>query len=179
MQAIPSLPRLANNLVILSQLQEDHFEALYAVACDPAIWEQHPNPDRYKREVFSIYFEGAMASRGAVLIQDAVSNQVIGSSRFYDVDPDQRVLKIGYTFFAVNCWGKGYNRAVKDLMIQHALRYVDTIEFHVGAQNFRSRRAMEKLGAIDQGELEVAYYGEAPKRNVVYTITRSQWIPST
>jgi len=178
MQSIPSLPHLANDLVILSPLQEDHFEALYAVASDPAIWEQHPNPDRYQRVVFSTYFQGAMASGGAVLIRDAVSNQVIGRSRFYDVDLERRVLKIGYTFFAVSCWGKGFNRAVKELMIQHALSYVDTIEFHVGAQNLRSRRAMEKLGATYQGELEVAYYGEAPKLNVVYTISRSQWIPS-
>lgn len=170
-------PVLTSPEVILRPLQADDFEALYAVASDPAIWEQHPNPDRYQRQVFTNYFKGAMESRGALLILDSSSGEVIGSSRYYDLDTAQRELKIGYTFFAKTCWGKGYNRAVKILMINHAFEFVSTILFHVGITNHRSRRAMEKLGAHFEGELEVAYYGESPKRNAVYTITRSEWSP--
>jgi len=53
---------LQNNLVQLIPLDESHFEELYAVASDPLIWEQHPNPDRYQRTVFSNYFNGAIES---------------------------------------------------------------------------------------------------------------------
>lgn len=168
-------PKLSNALVYLSPLQADDFEALYTVASDPLIWEQHPNPDRYKREVFTNYFTGAMESGGALLIRDATTHEVVGCSRFYDYLPEQNEVKIGYTFFSRSCWGKGINRAVKHLMIAHALQYVHTIIFHVGANNLRSRKAMEKLGARLIGEEEVAYYGEASRLNVVFAITKQDW----
>ncbi len=168
-------PQLSNERVHLRPLQADDFDTLYAVASDPLIWEQHPNPDRYKREVFTNYFTGAMESGGALLISDATSSEVVGCSRFYDYLPAQSEVKIGYTFFSRSCWGTGINRTVKHLMIAHALQYVQTIIFHVGANNLRSRRAMEKLGARLIGEEEVAYYGEASRLNVVFAITKQDW----
>lgn len=163
---------LIGEKAVLIPLKAVHFEELYAVASDPLVWEQHPNPDRYKREVFTKFFEGAMASEGAFLIRDAVTGEAIGSSRFYDFDAALDEVKIGYTFFARSCWGKGYNTEVKRLMLGHAFKYVDRVVFHVGVDNTRSRIAMERLGAEKVGEEEVSYYGEAPKRNVVYLIRR-------
>ena len=46
-------PTLQNDLIILRPLRENDFEALYEVAKDPLIWEQHPSRERYKREVYS------------------------------------------------------------------------------------------------------------------------------
>jgi RimJ/RimL family protein N-acetyltransferase len=169
------LHTLQNDLVVLQPLAAEDFERLLAVASDPLIWEQHPNPDRYKREVFATYFQGAIESGGALLISDAATGEVIGCSRFYDYESGQQEVKIGYTFFARRCWGKGYNAAAKQLMLQHAFQYADSVIFHVGAQNRRSRRAMEKLGAEFLGEEDVAYYGEATKRNVVYRIRKDDW----
>lgn len=165
---------LRNEWVQLWPLQIADFDRLYAVAADPLIWEQHPNPDRYQRPVFQNYFKGAMESGGAFLILD-VAGEVIGSSRFYDHLPEAREVKIGYTFFARSCWGKPYNRSVKRLMLEYAFQYVDRVIFHVGAGNIRSQRAMEKIGALKLGEEEVAYYGEATRTNVVYVITRERF----
>jgi RimJ/RimL family protein N-acetyltransferase len=161
---------LQNQKVILTPLTEDDFEPLYAVASDPLIWEQHPNPDRYKRDVFGNYFKGALESGGAFLIKNADTEDVIGCTRFYDHKPELREVKIGYTFFGRSSWGKGFNRATKELMIRHAFASVDTVVFHVGVYNQRSRRAMEKLGATMEGYQDVAYYGEATRQNCVYTI---------
>ncbi len=162
---------LKDNRVHLQPLMAAHFEELYLVASDPLIWEQHPNPDRYKREVFTVYFEGALASGGAMLVRDA-QDKVIGSSRFYDWDPALREVKIGYTFFARSCWGKSYNRSTKTLMLKHAfLAGAERVLFHVGVNNIRSQKAMEKLGAGVIDEVTVAYYGEAPRRNFVYAIS--------
>jgi len=148
------------------------FDELYQVASDPLIWEQHPNPDRYKREVFTTYFEGALASGGALLFSNA-KGEVIGSSRFYDWEPALREVKIGYTFFARSCWGKPYNRSAKTLMLEHAFSQgVERVFFHVGVHNIRSQKAMAKLGAHKVEEITVAYYGEAPRRNFVYLIER-------
>jgi RimJ/RimL family protein N-acetyltransferase len=163
---------LRNNLVILTPLQSDDFEGLYEVASDPLVWEQHPNPDRYKKEVFRNYFKGAMESGGALLIRNAVTGEIIGCSRYYDHIPEKKELKIGYTFFGRSSWGKGFNRATKDLMIHHAFTGVDTIIFHVGVNNLRSRKAMEKLGAELTGFEEIAYYGEPTRQNCVYTVRK-------
>ena len=162
---------LQNELVQLIPLSIDDFEVLYTVASDPLIWEQHPNPDRYKRDVFSNYFDGAMASKGAFLIKSAETGAAIGSSRFYDHKPELKEIKIGYTFFSRACWGKPYNSNVKHLMLSHAFTFVERVVFHVGASNLRSQKAMEKLGAIKTGEEEVAYFGEPSRWNFVYTIS--------
>lgn len=168
--------QLYNSLVRLQPLQPTDFERLYAVASDPLIWEQHPNPDRYKRDIFSTYFEGALASGGAFLIEDAATGAAIGSSRFYDYVPESSEVKIGYTFFARSHWGGQYNPQVKALMLNHAFQFVDTVIFHVGASNWRSRKAMERLGATNLGEENVAYFGEASRLNVVYAMYKNDWL---
>lgn len=164
---------LVNDEIQLVPLMPQHFELLYPVAADPLIWEQHPNPDRYKKEVFEVYFKGAIDSKGAFLIKNAKSGEVIGCTRFYDYNAEDKSILIGYTFFARSCWGKGINHAVKRLMLHYAFNYVDKVIFHVGANNIRSQKAMEKLGAINLGFEEVAYYGEATRTNIVYTIYRT------
>lgn len=169
---------LHNELIQLTPLQEDDFEALYAVASDPLIWEQHPNPLRYQRDVFQNFFEGAMNSQGAFLIRDTKTAEVVGSTRFYDYNENETSVLIGYTFIGRKFWGNGYNKALKKLMLDYAFQCVDKVYFHIGACNLRSQKAIAKIGAVKVDEFEVAYHGEAPKLNYVYTITRENVIPS-
>ncbi len=168
-------PSLENPLVRLAPLEPGDFEKLYAVACDPLIWEQHPSRERFRREVFLSYFQGAIESKGASQVLDAVSGELIGCSRYYDYDPGTSQVSIGYTFLARSHWGRGYNRALKQLMLDHAFQHVGRVTFQVGSTNWRSRRAMEKLGAAYDGEENVAYFGENASPNVIYRIDRSEW----
>ncbi len=172
LQLLPVNYTLQHEKVILRPLVAEDLDALYAVASDPLIWEQHPNPDRYRRDVFEKFFEGAITSQGAFMILDASTGEPIGSSRFYDHFPDAGEVKIGYTFFARKCWGGGFNTAVKALMTRHAFQWVDRIIFHIGAGNLRSQIAIGRIGAQKIGEEDVAYYGEATKRNFVYALDR-------
>ena len=165
---------LEDDLIKLIPLKEDDFEALYKVASDPLVWEQHPNKDRYRREVFENFFQGALDSKGAYLLTDKQNGVIIGSSRFYDTDePDS--IAIGYTFIGRDYWGGRYNQAVKKLMIDHALAHFNAVIFHIGSQNIRSQKAIERLGARKIGEQEVAYYGEPAKPNYIYEISRADW----
>lgn len=168
-------PLLQNELVTLKPLQENEFETLYAVAADPLIWEQHPNKDRYKSEVFENYFDGALKSKGAFLAIDKATGEAMGSSRYYDLFEEKSSVAIGYTFFARKYWGTPVNRLVKTLMLDHAFRFVDEVIFHVGEHNFRSQKAMEKLGAEKIDEIVMAYYGEPDRRNFVYRIGKKEW----
>jgi RimJ/RimL family protein N-acetyltransferase len=163
---------LKNKLIELVPLAITHFEMLFEVACDPLIWEQHPNPNRFKKEVFKTFFEGAMQSEGAFLIMDVDTKQVVGSSRFYDFDEKNNSVLIGYTFIARKYWGKGYNKSLKSLMLNHAFETVDKVYFHIGSQNYRSQMAIEKIGAQKINEQLVEYFGETPKLNYIYLINK-------
>lgn len=168
-------PTLQNSLVRIVPLKQEDFEALYAVASDPLIWEQHPNKNRYQRDVFENFFEGAISSGGAFLVYDNETGKVIGSSRYYELDEANKSIAVGYTFIGRDCWGKGHNKALKQLMFDYAFEHVDKIILHIGATNFRSQKASEKLGAIKIGEMEVAYYGEPSKLNFVYQVNKEDW----
>ena len=168
-------PTIENEFVKISPLKEDDFEALYKVASDPLIWEQHPNKDRYKREVFETFFKGAMESKGAFLVFDNKTGGVIGSSRFYGFDKEKKTVVIGYTFLAKDHWGTTYNRALKTLMLNHAFTVADKVIFHIGAYNIRSQTAIGRLGAKKIGEVEMEYYGEAKKLNFIFQIDKEEW----
>jgi N-acetyltransferase len=163
---------LQNEWIQLVPLQVTDFEALYAVAADPLLWEQHPNKLRYKQEVFQNYFDGAILSKGAFLILEAKSKEVIGSSRFYDYNEKDSSLLIGYTFIGRNFWGKESNQALKKCMLDYAFQHVNSVYFHIGACNIRSQKAIEKLGAIKVDEQNVSYHGEENTLNYIYKITK-------
>ena len=164
---------LKNDLIHLLPLQETDFSALYKVASDPLVWEQHPNKLRYQRAIFQNYFEGALLSKGAFLVRDTKTNEVIGCSRYYDFNENENAILIGYTFIGRKFWGKGYNKALKKLMLDYAFQFVDKVYFHIGAFNIRSQKAIEKIGAQKVDEFEVEYYGEESKLNFVYLISKT------
>lgn len=166
---------LENERMKLVPLQEQDFEALYAVAADPQIWEQHPNKDRWKKEVFRTFFDGALQSKGAFKILDKITGNLVGSTRFYDYDEKNKTVLIGYTFYATAYWGKGINQAVKKLMLDYAFQFVDRVYFHIGAQNLRSQIAITRVGAQKITEEEIAYFGEPTKLNFIYVIDKKTW----
>jgi RimJ/RimL family protein N-acetyltransferase len=168
-------PRLENDLIRLEPLRASDFEDLYAVASDPLIWEQHPSKDRYQRAVFENYFKGAMESGGAFRVIDITNGELIGSSRYSNYEEARRQIDIGYTFIARSRWARHYNRALKTLMLDHAFNYVDRVIFKVGINNWRSRKAMEKLGGIHIGEESVSYSGEPSHPNVIFKIDAADW----
>jgi RimJ/RimL family protein N-acetyltransferase len=142
-----SQPILNNDLVILRPLVKDDFEDLYASASDPLIWVQHQNHDRYTKENFTTFFNDALISKSALTILDANTNLIIGSSRFKIIDDSESVVEIGWSFLDRAYWGGVYNRSFKKLMINYALDHYSYVIFYVNPKNYRSQKAMEKLGA--------------------------------
>jgi RimJ/RimL family protein N-acetyltransferase len=153
-------PTLIGERVMLRPLRDDDFEALYAVAADPEIWAMHPFRDRYKRDVFEGFFAEAMASKGAFAIFDQADGHLIGSSRFANYSAAASEIEIGWTFFACSHWRGGYNREVKALMLNHIFPQVGTVVFQIGANNFRSRTAVERLGGKLAKEYAREYQGQ-------------------
>jgi N-acetyltransferase len=165
-------PTLTGRLVRLRPLRPDDYDALYAVAGDPLIWEQHPNSDRYQPAVFQDFFRGALECGGAFLVTDAATGEVIGSTRFNGYDEAKREIEIGWTFLARSRWGGAYNGEMKQLLLEHAFQFVDRVIFVIGERNVRSRRALEKIGGV--------LVDTRPEPNgqgkVVYAITRDVFL---
>lgn len=166
---------LENETVLLLPLKESDFEELYQAASDPKIWEQHPNQDRYKRDVFQTFFEGAILSKGAFKIIDKESGKVAGSSRYYDYNPEENSILMGYTFYTTEYWGTGINHRVKKLMMDYIFQFVDAVIFHIGAKNIRSQISIERLGAKKIKEQEVEYFGEPSRLNFIYQINKEDY----
>ena len=170
-------PVLEGEHVRLRPLRPEDWDALFAVASDPLIWEQHPAHDRWQESVFRAFFDDALANRGALLALDAQTGAVIGSSRFEGLEEaDGGSVEIGWTFLARSHWGGTYNHEMKRLMLAHALASVAEVRFLVGETNTRSRRALENIGAqlTDRREERIMADG-AVIPHLTYAITRESF----
>jgi N-acetyltransferase len=165
-------PHLKGELLELRPLATQDWDELFAVASDPLIWEQHPERDRYKEDVFRTFFTDALKSGGAFVIIDRKTEQIIGSTRFYGYDPEQSEIEIGWTFLARKYWGGRYNAEMKRLLLKHAFKFVESVVFFVGEDNLRSQKAMEKVGAMKVGTATRMYGNHPLTPNVKYVIRR-------
>ena len=167
-------PVLEDGLVILRPLKSEDYDSLYKAASDPLTWEQHTD-DRYKEDVFKKFFEDSLESGGALVIIDKKSGEIIGTSRFNPIEKSESAVEIGWTFIARQFWGGRYNQAVKTLMINHALQFYDDIIFYVDKENFRSQKAVQKVGGVRLAA--DSYYSKIRRdeRDFVFRITKKEW----
>jgi N-acetyltransferase len=165
-------PHLNGELIELRPLTPNDWDELFAVASDPLIWEQHPERDRYKEDVFRVFFKDALDSGGAFVIIDRKTRRIVGSTRFYGLDPKKSEIEIGWTFLARKYWGGRYNAEMKRLLLNHAFKFVESVVFFVGENNVRCQKAMEKVGAIKVGTATRTYGDHPPARNLKYVMRK-------
>ena len=167
-------PTLEGAQIRLRPLTPGDREALFAVASDPLIWEQHPAHDRWKPEVFDAFFDEALAEGGGLVIEDLATGAVIGSSRYSIRRAGPGEVEIGWTFLARTYWGGGRNPEMKRLMLNHAFTAFEAAIFRVGAENHRSRLALERIGAVLTDRRDLAVLGDRRVEHVVYQIRHEE-----
>lgn len=184
-------PTLIGDSLKLTPLQPADWPALAQAASDPLIWQLHPEPLRYKAEVFRPVFDSGLASGSAFTIRDKHSGEVLGTTRYYEWVPshagggdgdgsassgdcDGGSVAIGYTFLVRSRWGGSSNTELKQLMLQHAFASVDTVWFHVGSENFRSQKAVQKLGAVFSHS-EIKAPTGVPRATYCYRLAKAVW----
>jgi N-acetyltransferase len=168
-------PTLKGKLIELRPLRPQDFDALFDAASDAKIWEQHPESDRYQRKVFQRFFDGALESKGAFAIIERKSGRIIGSSRYCNLDLTNREVEVGWTFLEREFWGGTYNREMKQLMLDHAFRFVDRVVFVVGEHNLRSQKALAKIGASFLKKVQLPAKDGTMKTNLVFAITAKSY----
>ena len=171
-------PVLESERLLLRPLTPGDWGALFAVAADRDLWAGHPAHDRWQEPVFRAYFDDALSKGGALAVIDKTSGSIVGASHYHDylapgADGRGGAVEIGFTFLARSHWGGGYNAEMKRLMLAHALASVERVAFRIGEDNYRSRRAMEKIGGRLTDRREPTVKAGKPSVNVVYEIDRA------
>lgn len=164
-------PRLSGDLIALRPATSADFDALFAVAADPAIWAVHPAHDRWQEPVFHAFFEQGLASGGMLVAIDRATGAVIGSSRYDFGRAEPGEVEIGWTFLARSHWGGRYNAEMKRLMLDHAFANgIARTIFVIGEDNIRSRRAIERVGGLPTGRTHTATMAGQNVTHVIYAI---------
>lgn len=156
---LPALevPVLSGRHVRLEPLEAAHLDALTAAGSDPAIWTWYPDsaatPDGMRR-----FVEVSLAARAAgtalPFVQiDVASGAVVGSTRFGALDRRHRRAEIGWTWLVPACQRTAINTESKYLMLRHAFETLGLmrVEFKTDALNEKSRRALSRIGATEEG----------------------------
>lgn len=151
--------RLQGDAVVLEPLAQEHAEDLWQAAQAPEIWEWLMHIGK-SREAFDRWFEDALTANqegreGVLATRDQSSGKLVGSSRYLNVRPADRVVEIGWTWLNPSAWGKGINVEAKLLMLEHAFETLGClrVEFKTDARNARSRAALAAIPAQFEGVL--------------------------
>jgi len=164
-------PVLHDDLVKLRPLGSFDFAALFSIASDSLIWEQHPAKKRSTLQGFQDFFNESLASKGGLMILERKTDRPVGSSRFKIIDEEKKVVEIGWTFISREYWGGTYNRAIKRLMINHSLSEFEMVVLYIDKDNVRSQRAAEKIGAMKIPPGNFSWAPHEPSGNVTYCIS--------
>lgn len=159
MRAVDNLTAtLEGSIVTLEPLRAEHAEELWVAAQAPEIWDWLANLN--VRERFDIWMRLTLEAveagvEGPFTTRDAQTGRAIGSSRFLNVRPADRVVEIGWTWLNPSAWRTGANVETKLLMMRHAFEALDCVrvEFKTDARNERSRAALAALPAQFEGVL--------------------------
>lgn len=175
--------RLQDEYVVLEPLCLDHAPALEAAAADGELWNLQvtsvPAPGQahdYVARALQGQAEGHML---AFAIREASSGEIVGTTRYYEIDSALPRLAIGYTWYAKR-WQKTHlNTACKRLLLEHAFETLDcvAVAFHTDELNEDSQRAIERLGAQREGVLRAhKRRADGSLRNTVcFSILAEEW----
>ena len=172
---------LENDFVRLEPFEERHKEPL-RLACDadPELW-----PAFYYMSLGGPEFDAGWASLRAqqaagtripfAVIRDG---EVVGCSTYIGIQPENRALEIGTTYYRPSSRGGAVNPAAKRLLLEHAFACgAGRVVFQVDAINARSRAAMTKLGAVEEGLLrndKITWTGRV-RSSVIFSILAEDW----
>lgn len=180
---IPHPLALKGELVELRPLEEDTLDELFAVAADREMWRA-TSVDYSDPAIFYANFRSALRDRASgkaypFLVCLADSGRIVGTTRFLDIHPEDRKLEIGVTWIGSAYWGSGINTECKRLLLAYAFETLDAhrVQFRAKAGNGRSRRALEKIGAVFEGVMrrDKIEPGGKPRDTAFYSIVREEW----
>ncbi|HEX8426962.1 GNAT family protein [Hymenobacter sp.] len=174
---------LENNRVLLRPLAATDFEILQSVAFEPELW-QYTLTRADDRISLAAYIAAAMHGRDLqqrypFLIIDKDTDRVAGSTSYYNINAEEARLSIGYTWVGTDFQRTGLNRAAKYLLFRHAFEALacERVELETDSHNQKSRDAMRRMGATEEGVLRSHRYTQGGRRRdtVIFSVIKPEW----
>ena len=168
--------------VALEPLMHFHVDALQSAVRDGELWQlwyaSVPSPDEMVRYVDTA-IKASINGDMAFAVRNLKNQQIVGTTRFYNVESAHKRGLIGYTWYAKSAQGTAINTEAKYLLMQYwfEVKQANAVEFRTHFFNEASRRAIERLGAKQDGILrshQILKDGSI-RDTVVYSIIASEW----
>lgn len=175
---------LEDDRVLLRPLLETDLENLLAYALnEPDNW-RYSQISAHGEERMKAYVQTALNGRRAgnqypFIVFDKATGEYAGSTRFYDIQPENQMLQLGYTWYGDRFRGTGLNKHCKFLLLQFAFEELDMyrVEFRADARNERSIAAMKSIGCKPEGIIRSHMWLEDGTRrdSIVLSILKEEW----
>lgn len=174
---------LADHKVELVPITQFHIKEMRNLSSDSDVWtwytEDLTNPDALEKWMSSRLKETEQEKKMTYSVRLRESGEIIGATSFGNIDWEEHVIEIGWTWLGKKFIGTGINKHMKFLMLKHAFETmkIERLELRTDEENIRSRRAMEKIGAKHDGTLRShrSTQGGRRRNTVVYSILKSEW----
>lgn len=174
---------LEGHLIQLQELTPRHLYILESVAANPIIWQNLP-VEGWRNEVFWTWAHETLELQktGKAFVFAVIDNRtgnVVGTTRYQDMDKRHNKTDIGWTWYDPSVWGRGFNFEAKKLMLSHAFETweVARVGFKVDERNRRSQRALEKIGASKEGYIRkhMIRPDGSNRNSFLYGLTDEDW----
>ena len=177
------IPLLQDARVLLRPFRQEDIPALAAIALEEEIWRYMPtrisNAQELKAWAQTVTEGYRLGSRYTFMIEDKATGQLAGSTSYGNISAPDKRLEIGWTWLSREYRGSGLNRHCKFLLLRYAFEelQMERVELKGDALNSRSRRAMQKIGATEEGILRshTLMHDGRRRDTVYYSILRTEW----
>ncbi|SRX75458.1 GNAT family N-acetyltransferase [Aequorivita antarctica] len=174
---------LENDAVRLNPLHHQDIDKLLRFSeQQPELWKYSLQPaDGLKN--LKTYVDLALNGRKEetsypFIVFDKRTQQIAGSTRFYDFQKNHNTVQLGYTWYGKEFQGSGINKQCKMLLLEFAFEKlgIDRVEFRADANNARSIAAMKSIGCTVEGILRSNCAAPNGRRDsIVLSILKDEW----
>ncbi len=174
---------LQGEYVRLEPLSEAHLEDLAVAATDGGVWKLQftsvPHPSELSDWFTACMLERDTDKQRPFAVRNLQTGQVVGSTRYYDIEPTHRNVSIGYTWYGASAQRTAINTEAKLLLLTHAFEVCGSIAvyWHTHHENVRSQAAIQRLGAKLDGVIrkhKIMPNG-LPRDTYCYSMIDTEW----
>ncbi|MEK5080009.1 GNAT family protein [Solibacillus sp. FSL W7-1436] len=174
---------LENDIIKLRPVQLSDIEAITNAADDERIWE-HMSVTLLSREAVQNYIGNAVKERDKGIsymfaVIDKKTDTIVGCTSFLDISFPHKRLEIGATWYNPTVWRSAINTNCKFLLFQYCFEVLklNRIQIKTGHENYRSQKAIERIGAVKEGVLRNHMIRKEGiiRHTVMYSVILEDW----
>lgn len=174
---------LENEIIKLRPVQISDIEAITNAANDERIWE-HMSVTLLSKEAVQIYIGNAIKEREKGIsymfaVIDKKTDKIVGCTSFLDISFPHKRLEIGATWYNPSVWRSAINTNCKFLLFQYCFEVLkfNRIQIKTGHENYRSQKAIERIGAVKEGILRNHMIRKEGiiRHTVMYSVILEDW----